>query len=143
MGSDQRDGKASLTAAHGRCRATFRGRQRAKLRYALLAAAAVHGGTESRAALHTLNVPGTTVALAAHAEGTPEILPRLRNQDDRHRETPGHSIRPERNDLGGPAIVPPDTADQLHESPAGARQVPRDANRPRRQLTGRQARYLR
>ena len=37
--------------------------------------------------------PRTAAALQTRAESTPEIPARLRDQDDRHRETPGHRIR--------------------------------------------------
>ena len=37
--------------------------------------------------------PRTAASLAARAESTAEIPARLRDQDDRHRETPGHGIR--------------------------------------------------
>ena len=49
-------------------------------------------GRAVRAALHTLNIRAS--ATPARAESTPEIRARHRDQEDRHRETAGHRIRP-------------------------------------------------
>ena len=59
-----------------------------------LEALAVAADTAARACLHALNVPGRQRHSRTRAESTPEIPARHRHQDDRHRETPGHRIRP-------------------------------------------------
>ena len=58
-----------------------------------LQALAAAADASARAALHTLNAPGRQRPPAARAESTPEIPPRLRDQDDHYRQTPGHGIR--------------------------------------------------
>jgi len=57
-----------------------------------LDAIAAAAETAARAAAHPEH-PRTAAALQTRAESTPEIPARLRDQDDRHRETPGHRIR--------------------------------------------------
>ena len=58
-----------------------------------LDALAAAADAAARAALHTLNIPGRQRHSHARAESTPEIPARHRDQDNRHRETPGHRIR--------------------------------------------------
>ena len=56
-----------------------------------LHALAAAADAAARAAPHTLNIPGRQ-RRSPRAESTPEIPPRLRDKDDRHRKTPGHRI---------------------------------------------------
>ena len=58
-----------------------------------LDALAAAADAAARAALHTLNVPGRQRHSRTRAESPPEIPARHRDQDDRHRETPGHRLR--------------------------------------------------
>lgn len=57
-----------------------------------LHALAVAADAAAQAALHTLNVPGRQ-RHSPHAQKHARNSPRLRDQDDTHRETPGHGIR--------------------------------------------------
>ena len=58
-----------------------------------LEAIAAAADAAARAALHTLNVPGRQRHSRTRPESTPEIPARHRDQDNRHRETPGHRVR--------------------------------------------------
>ena len=70
----------------------------------------------ARACLHTLTSPAGS-ALQTRAESTPEIPARHRHQDDHHRETPGHRLRPR---LLLPAPPGHDTSGRRYRPAAGA-----------------------
>ena len=59
-----------------------------------LEAIAAAGDAAARAALHTLNVPGRQRHASAAARHKPaRSSARHRDQDDRHRQAPGHRVR--------------------------------------------------
>ena len=59
-----------------------------------LDALAAAADAAARACLRTLNVPARQRHSRTRPESPPEIPARHRHQDDRHRETPGHRLRP-------------------------------------------------